>query len=111
MYLKLREDSIRPCIDNAIRDISKIWKNYVITCPPTESQKLLNLIGNEYVGNVTINRFKNKRMGLLHRHDTIRELIDHDISHPMLKKLDPTLHNFIKKFNNLNKKKIKEWFL
>ena len=60
IYLNLRSDSIRPCIDNAIQDINKIWKDFVLTCPSTHTQDLLNVIGNEYVGNVTIKKYRNK---------------------------------------------------
>ena len=95
IYLNLRSDSIRPCIDNAIQDINKIWKDFVLTCPSTHTQDLLNLIGNEYVGNVTIKKYRNKRLGLLHRHDKIRDIMIVNTSHPMLKKLEHSLYNFI----------------
>ena len=102
IYLSLIHNNLRPCIDEAISDINKIWKQFIMSCPSTQVQETLNVIGKEYVGNVTINRFKNKRMGLKYRHDTVNDLLKTDKTHPMLKKLDPTLYNFIKENIDLN---------
>ena len=46
------------------------------------------------MGNILQNKFKNKRLGLLHRHDKIDDILNSNRSHPIIAKL----HNPIQKF-------------
>ena len=95
VYLSRRGSSIRPCIDEAIIDINNIWKKHIESCPPDQAQDLFNVIGGEYVGNVTVKKFQNKRMGLLYRHDTINDLLKINKSHQCLRNYIPQYINLL----------------
>ena len=94
------QKGIRPCLDEAIRDIKHSWLKIIKNCPASQSQLLLNIIGNEYVGNLIQKKFKNKRLGLLHRHDTLREILNMDPRHPVISKLDKSIHLFVSQLDS-----------
>ena len=90
-----QQSSIRPSIDEAIKDIRSSWQKLIKDCPEPQTISLLNIIRNEYVGNILQNKFKNKRLGLLHRHDKIDEIINTNRLHPIIAKLDKPIQKFI----------------
>ena len=53
---------------------------------------------NEYIGNLIYPRFRNKKLGLKHRHDKIGEILNENLDHPILKKIYNWMHP-----NNLNR--------
>ena len=76
----------RPPLSMAIKDINSIWKEYLLNTKDY-SRELLHILSNEYVGNLTEYRFRNKRLALNHRHDTIREILTTSWSHAITSKL------------------------
>ena len=101
--------SINPVLDNTVVEINKMWKHRIKNCLSEERDTLHTLIGEEYVGNLLQNRFKNKRQGLYHRHDKIRDILSINPQHTILKKLDRNIYNFLLEGGsqtNLNKYKI-----
>ena len=77
----------RDCLDKAITDIAKAWKLTLNRINNEDGDEAYKLIGNEYIGNLLEKRFQNKRLGLLHRHDTIHEIFSNSRTHPVLRKL------------------------
>ena len=65
---------IRECIDESITALRLIWKQQMSSCPENNLNVLSNIIGNEYVGNLILPRYRNKRICLLHRHDQIKDI-------------------------------------
>ena len=90
--------TIRSTIDIAINKIRDIWSNTIKNqikegyTTPT----LLDIILNEYVGNVVYPRFKNKRLTLAHRHDRLIELYKLDRNHTIFKKIDKNIMILLK---------------
>ena len=80
--------SIRPTIDRAITNIKRIWDNNLISTDSENSTDSLKIVLSEYIGNVIQPKFKNQRMTIRHKHDTLLEIMLYDRYHPILKKLD-----------------------
>ena len=89
-------NKLSPVLEWTIKDLNKTWKNLIKECPQESRNYLYKIIGEEYVGNVLVKRFQKQRLGLLHRHDTISELLFHNKSHPIMKKIDKNIANFIR---------------
>ena len=87
---------INPVIDDTIRIINSLWKLRIKKCTTDERDVLFTIIMNEYVGNLLIKRFMNKRQCLYHCHDKIQDIIALNPQHPILKKLDPSIYNFLR---------------
>ena len=49
----------------------------------------------EYIGNLLIKRFRNKRQGLYHRHDKLKEVLNMNPQSTILKKIDRSIYQFI----------------
>ena len=86
---------LNPVLDDTIRDINRTWKLRIKECSVDERDILHTLIGNEYVGNLLIKRFRNKRQGLYHRHDKLSEILSSNPSNTILKKLDRNIYQVI----------------
>ena len=83
---------IRATIDEAVTQIRKIWERSLCNTNPLDnSQDILKIVLAEYVGNVIQPKYKNQRMTILHRHDTLMEIINSNREHPILKKIDKNL--------------------
>ena len=93
---------IRECLDQPIKDIAKMWKVTLNNMVNTKVNEAYDLIANEYIGNLIENRFRNKRLGLAHRHDTLKEVIALSKTHPIINKLDKTFVNIISKIDSIN---------
>ena len=76
----------RECLDQAIIDVARIWKQTIKNCNDELVNSLREIIGKEYIGNIIETRFKNKRLGLRHKHDTVNEIMAISKTHPILKK-------------------------
>ena len=87
--------SINPVLDDTVSTINKLWKYRIKNCKDDERDVLYTLIVNEYVGNLLLKRFKNKRQGLFHRHDKLSEIIASNPQHPVLKKIDKSIYHFL----------------
>ena len=87
--------SINPVLDDTVSTINKLWKYRIKNCKDDERDVLYTLIVNEYVGNLLLKRFKNKRQGLFHRHDKLSEIIASNPQHPVLKKIDKSIYHFV----------------
>ena len=88
-------NKITVCIDHTIREVKKDWK-YLLTKPPeTQIPLLKNIILNEYVGNLLIPRFRSSRLGRLYRHDRLNDISGLTPNHPLIKKLDKKVGNFL----------------
>ena len=92
----------RECLDQPIKDIAKMWKVTLNNMVNTKVNEAYDLIANEYIGNLIQNRFRNKRLGLAHRHDTLKEVIALSKTHPIINKLDKTVVNIISKIDSIN---------
>ena len=91
-------NSIRPTIDAAIDKIREMWsqaiKNHISNGSTT--QNMINVVLNEYVGNLTYPRFNNKRLVLAHKHDRLLEIRNISESPPIIKKLDKSIQILLK---------------
>ena len=87
--------SLNPVLDNTVSELNKMWKNKIKNCGVEDRDTLYTLILNEYVGNLLLKRFQNKRQGLFHRHDKIHEILNLNPQHPILKKLDRSIYCFL----------------
>ena len=87
--------NINPVLDNTVVEINKMWKHKIKNCETEERDILHSLIRDEYVGNLLLNRFKNKRQGLFHRHDKIQDILAINPQHSIMKKLDRNIYNFL----------------
>ena len=87
---------LSPVLDWTIKDVNKSWKNLIKTCPEDSKNALYKVIGDEYIGNVLIKRFQKQRLGLLHRHDTIKDILFGNKTHQIMKKIDKNIANFIR---------------
>ena len=91
-------ESIRPAIDIAINKIRDMWsvtiKNSILECSVT--QKLIDIVLNEYVGNLILPRFENKRLALAHRHDRLLEIENLSMNPQILKKMDKNIQNLLR---------------
>ena len=87
--------SLNPVLDNTVLEINKLWKDKIKNCDLNDRDILYTLILNDYVGNLIQNRFRNKRQGLLHRHDNIHEVLSINPHNTILKKLDRNIYNLI----------------
>ena len=56
---------------------------------------LVDIALNEYVGNVTYHRFRNKRLVLTHRHDRLFEINNLSRDHPIFKKIDKNIQGLL----------------
>ena len=103
-WVKIKSTSTtRDCLDQAIVDISKIWK---VTLKKVASENIgeaYKLLVNEYIGNLLETRFRNKRLGLYHRHDKLGEIISLSRTHPVLKKLDRWIVDIVARFTTVNR--------
>ena len=95
ILLHISQNGVRPCLDEAIKDIKSAWLSIIRNCPDTQVDTLLSILGNEYVGNLTQTKFKNKRLSLTHRHDTLDEILKINPRHPVISKLDKSVYSFI----------------
>ena len=88
---------IRPTIDLSFKRIKEIWSFAISNCTKEAkpSNDLIDVVLNEYVGNVVYPRFKNKRLILKHRHDHLYELFAENRNHPVFKKIDKSILTFI----------------
>ena len=84
--------NLNPVLDDTVREINRTWKLRIKECSVDEIDILHTLIGNEYVGNILIKRFRNKRQGLCHRHDKIKEIMASNPTNTILKKLDRNIY-------------------
>ena len=85
----------RECLDQPIKDIAKIWKSSLKHCDDSMVDSYLNIIKKEYIGNLLINKHKNNRLSILHRNDTVNDILLISPTHPVLKKLDKDIYNII----------------
>lgn len=103
-WVKIKSTSTtRDCLDQAIADISKIWK---VTLKKVASENIgeaYKLLVNEYIGNLLETRFRNKRLGLYHRHDKLGEIISVSRTHPVLKKLDRWIVDIVARFTTADR--------
>ena len=88
--------NLNPVLNDTVTDINKSWKLRLKEGLAEERDVLFTLINNEYVGNLLIKRFKNKRQGLYHRHDKIKEIIASNPHKTILKKLDRNIYQLLK---------------
>ena len=89
---------IRPTIDVALSKIREMWsrtiKEHLVEGSVTNT--LLDIILNEFVGNVVYPRFRNKRLTVSHKHDHLSEIFSENREHPILKKIDKNLFALLK---------------
>ena len=87
--------SINPVLDATITYLNKAWKHNIKTCNDEQRNILYSIIMEEYIGNVLIKRFRNKRQGLYHRHDKIGEVLNLNPQNTVIKKIDRSIQQFI----------------
>ena len=87
--------NLNPVLDDTVREINRTWKLRIKECSVDEIDILHTLIGNEYVGNILIKRFRNKRQGLYHKHDKIKEIMASNPTNTILKKLDRNIYHLL----------------
>ena len=80
---------IRKSIDDSIELLRKKWIDFLTDASIITDPDIPTLFGNEYVGNVIGQKFKKQKLAKQFRNDQIRELIEIDRNHPILKKLLP----------------------
>ena len=91
-------DSIRPAIDVAINKIRDMWSGTIKNCilEGSAPRRLIDIVLNEYVGNLVLPRYGNKRLVLIRKHDRLSEIEDLRLDSPILKKLDKNIQNLLK---------------
>lgn len=81
----------------AIKDINFLWKKY-ITTTEDHTLDLLRILGREFVGNLIDAKHKNKRICIVHKHDTLLEILtlswDHEVTKRMSHKIRVLLENW-----------------
>ena len=98
-------NSIRPTIDVAISKIREMWTQTIKNSisDGSTSKKLIDIVLNEYVGNLTYPRFNNKRLVLTYKHDRLMEIRDISANPPIVKKLQKSIQILLKQSSiNLN---------
>ena len=88
-------NSLNPVLDNTVSELNKMWKYKIKNCGVEERDTLYSLILNEYVGNLLLKQFQNKRQGLYHRHDKIKDILNLNPQHTILNKLDHNIYRFL----------------
>ena len=83
--------NITPAIDNTISIIKKLWKQVFKSLSDIDFN-ICYLMQNEYIGNLIYPRFRNKKLGLKHRHNKLGEILNDNLDHPILKKIYNWLH-------------------
>ena len=88
---------VRPTIDEAINKIRGMWTHKIRQCIQnnTVPKNVLDIVMNEYTGNVIYPRFRNKRLALLHRHDHLYEIPNLTRFHPILKKFNKNINSLL----------------
>ena len=90
--------SIRPTLDIAITKIREMWsqaiKNFIRDGSTT--QRMIDVVLNEYVGNLTYPRHNNKRLVLAHKHDHLLEIRSINTEPPIIKKLDNNVQTLLR---------------
>ena len=91
-------NSIRPTIDSAIMKIREMWSQAIKNCVREGStpKKMIDVVLNEYVGNLTYPRFNNKRLVLTFKHDRLMEIRDIPKNPPIIKKLHKSIQVLLK---------------
>ena len=77
----------RQCLDKAVKGMGQIWKSTIKKCSDDQREDIVKMIGQEYVGNILEKRFMSTKLGLRHKHDKVKEIIEISTAHPILKKL------------------------
>ena len=86
---------ISQCIDHTVKEINKSWKSLIMKPQDSDINLIKNIVLNEYTGNILISRFKSSRLGRKFRHDKLYEIPDLNPDHPIIKKLDRNIANFL----------------
>ena len=82
------------CLDEQDRSLTSV--EVPINCirsKPDNFEEISKVILNEYVGNLIIPKFKNKRLAIKHRNDKLGEIVSANGSNPILKKIDKTIYS------------------
>ena len=90
-------NKVRPTIDEAIDKIRNMWLTAIKKCihEGVAPKILVDIALNEYVGNITYHRFRNKRLVLTHRHDRLFEINNLSRDHPIFKKIDKNIQGLL----------------
>ena len=91
-------NDFRPPLSNAVKDIGDIWKTYLMQTTDFNDE-LLNIVANEYVGNLVEKRYLNKRICIKHRNDTIKEILTHSWNHVVRTKLSKEVKHLLDNWN------------
>ena len=91
-------NDFRPPLSTAIRDIGFIWKSYLLNTTDY-SQELLEVISQEYVGNLIEPRHRNKRLCVRHRNDTIKEILTTSWQHAVTMKFSKEIRRLVEVWN------------
>ena len=67
-----------------------MWTKSIKDCirESSTTQNIIDVVLNEYVGNLTYPRFNNKRLVLTYKHDHLYEIVDLTRNNPLIKKLN-----------------------
>ena len=79
-------NDFRPPISYAITEICALWKAYLLNTTDHNLQ-LLEIISKEYIGNLTEFKYRNKRISINHRNDTVKEILTDSWHHAVRLKL------------------------
>ena len=86
---------VRDLIDSSIKIMNNIWKETMSKDEFRRNDRMSDMICNEFFGNVVQQKFKRQKLCRLHRNDTIAEVINLSYSHQLLRKIDPTIADYI----------------
>ena len=88
---------IRPTIDVAINKIRVMWLSLIkqSNLEGIASKSLIEIVMNEYVGNLIYPRFMNKRTVLAHKHDQLREINNLSSDHSIIAKMEKNLRSLL----------------
>ena len=90
---------IREPIDSAIKIIRLTWMNCLGSEDYRNNHELYDIVKREYVGNLTLNKFKKQKIMRKFRNDTVIDIIAEDRSPQILNKLDPKITNYISTYS------------
>ena len=79
-------NEFRPPISYAITEICALWKAYLLNTTD-HNLELLEIISKEYIGNLTEFKYRNKRISINHRNDTVKEILTDSWHHAVRLKL------------------------
>ena len=88
---------IRPTIDVAINKIRVMWLSLIkqSNLEGIASKSLIEIVMNEYVGNLIYPKFMNKRTVLAHKHDQLREINNLSSDHSIIAKMEKNLRSLL----------------